>query len=377
MTAATKDRDAVAYSEGLVAYPVAAATTIYLGTAVAVNSSGYAVALTDSAAVKFVGIASEGVINTTAEGVGAAGDLNVKVHTRGVYKMVASGLALGDQMCDLYWTDNQTVGKTVTDQYAGKLVRYTAATEALVDIAPALTNAANPEAAGDDFDAQVAGSTTIVVGTMVCFNASGYLVPAANTAGFKFAGIALEGVVNAGSDGEATCRVRQSGVVNLTAAGLTVADQHKPVWVSNATTVTTTPGYVRAGVLRRYSSATVAPVDIAAGVNFAPRYFHLNMGVTGALGATTNLLQNWESPVAVCHRRTYASMTVAPGSGKSCVITSTDGTTANTLTIADTAVAAEDEAVNDYYAANTDMDFSVAEDGSGEGLQVTFVFEEL
>lgn len=249
MTATSTDRKCDHIAEGIESYPVYTATTIYNGSAVAVNASGYAVSLTDSAAVKFVGIAAEGVINTTAAGYGSSGQLSVKVYTRGVHAMVAAGLAVTDQGAELWWSDNQTVTKTPGTLYAGKLSRYTSATEALVDITPAIA------------------------------------------------------------------RTR--------------------------------------------------------------RYFPLNLCVGGALGASTAMLDNFEWPKAVILRRAYASVAVAPGSGKNAVITITDGTTPKTLTVAGTATTAEDEAIDQFYAANTDLDISVAEDGATENLNVCFIFEEL
>lgn len=63
-------------------YPVAAATTLYKGAMISVVD-GYAQALTDG--TRFNGHVVGQVANTTAEGFGTAGDLNVRVYT-GKYK---------------------------------------------------------------------------------------------------------------------------------------------------------------------------------------------------------------------------------------------------------------------------------------------------
>ena len=139
MTATAVDRQTKSYDQGLVAHPVAAATTIFNGIAVALDVARRAVSPTDSAAVLFAGVSAEGVINTVAEGFGAAGDLNVKVYTRGIFSFVAAGLALADVGKNVYFADNQTVQLAPTNVYAGKLVRFTSATEALVDIGAATT----------------------------------------------------------------------------------------------------------------------------------------------------------------------------------------------------------------------------------------------
>ena len=60
-------------------YPVAASTTIYEGSIVCVNSGGYAVPGADTSGYVFAGIAREGADNSD----GSAGDINVKVYTRG------------------------------------------------------------------------------------------------------------------------------------------------------------------------------------------------------------------------------------------------------------------------------------------------------
>jgi hypothetical protein len=285
MTAATADREAKKHTERIRAYPVAAATTIYKGTGVAKDAAGNAISITDSAAVKFVGIAIEGVINTTAEGYGTAGDLRVRVDTRGVHAMVSSGLALTDQGADLYWADNQTVQTAPTNQYAGKLARYTSATEALVDIEPA--TCASPS--GDDQDLiplPVAALATIVVDTLVAYDGDGYLVPANDTAAVRFAGIAQEGVDNsAGADGALDCFVAQAGTFNLIGSGLAADDAGKEVYVSTATTVTLRPGRMLVGKLARYSSATVAPVDIGPGIALTGKMEIVGVAATKAVVA--------------------------------------------------------------------------------------------
>jgi hypothetical protein len=58
----------------------------------------------------------------------------------------------------------------------------------------------------------VAASTTIYKGTLTCHNATGYLKPGADTASFKFAGVAYEKCDNSdGADGDLECRVEKYG----------------------------------------------------------------------------------------------------------------------------------------------------------------------
>lgn len=57
---------------------------------------------------------------------------------------------------------------------------------------------------------KVAASTKIYVGALCAVNASGYLVPASNTAGLRVVGVSDEYVDNsAGSNGDKECRIRK------------------------------------------------------------------------------------------------------------------------------------------------------------------------
>lgn len=118
MTALAKDRKTAQYGTpdevvpGLLAFPVAAATTIYAGSLVATNASGYAVPASASTALKLWGRAEQQVINTTAAGFGSAGDLDVTVKP-GVFAFTASGtitIANVGQAC--YAVDDQTIATT-------------------------------------------------------------------------------------------------------------------------------------------------------------------------------------------------------------------------------------------------------------------------
>ncbi len=65
----------------------------------------------------------------------------------------------------------------------------------------------------------VAASTEIFAGTWICYDADGYLVPAADTANFVFAGVAMEAVDNSGgADGDLNCKIRRHGLVKATFA---------------------------------------------------------------------------------------------------------------------------------------------------------------
>ena len=86
MAAATAPINTPERFGGVVSYPVAAATNIYAGTLVAVNTSGQAVPAADAANLKVVGRAEADALN----GSGAAGDLSVPIK-RGTFRFANSG----------------------------------------------------------------------------------------------------------------------------------------------------------------------------------------------------------------------------------------------------------------------------------------------
>jgi hypothetical protein len=71
----------------LVKLPVYRTTTIYKGSQVSVNATGYAIASTDTAGTKFVGIATEKVVNA-----GSDGDKFIRVETGREYLLPATSI---------------------------------------------------------------------------------------------------------------------------------------------------------------------------------------------------------------------------------------------------------------------------------------------
>jgi hypothetical protein len=97
--------------------PVDAATTIYQGAmvAVAVGGSGYAVNASADRALRVIGVAAKRAVNTSAEGFGSAGDINVEVE-RGVFPFTNSSSTDAITAADVgepcYVVDNDTVART-------------------------------------------------------------------------------------------------------------------------------------------------------------------------------------------------------------------------------------------------------------------------
>jgi len=85
----------------------------------------------------------------------------------------------------------------------------------------ALTSDRNTEySLGDLLSVPVAASTRIFAGSLVCADADGYAVPAADTAGLKFMGVATAQADNReGSDGDLSVVVRRRGRYKYAYAG--------------------------------------------------------------------------------------------------------------------------------------------------------------
>lgn len=118
----------------------------------------------------------------------------------------------------------------------------------------------------------VAASQTIYRGALLCMDADGYVIPAADTAGLAFVGVAAEFVDNsAGSDGdkEVVCEWGQTEEVD--ASGLAQTQVGKLVVVSDDATVTDAAAAtndVACGRLVKFTSGTsVALIEIAAYAN--------------------------------------------------------------------------------------------------------------
>jgi hypothetical protein len=384
MTATAVDINIVNKEKCLKAYPVAASTTIYQGTLVALNSSGYLTSATGGIAQRFVGVASEGVDNSA--GANAAKYCKVYSGNSNLFKMTTSGATINDVGRPVYCADNQTVQFASGNMFVGYCAEYVSATVIYVDIEAALWDESSVESI------PVAASTTITAGTMVCLS-GGYAVPAANTATYVFKGVAVTGADNsAGSAGDLSVLVKSKGTFSMTASGLGVTDAKAPVWVSNATTVTTTPGLVYAGVLSRYVSATSAPVIIddaaaegwtgAAAVQVARgRYFWIHAYYPTAIANNTvTIVDGLEFPVQFRVLRGYVTCSAAPSGAYVATVTITDGTTPKTVTVTGAAVVGETENINTTYAANTDMDITVAGDNASNaaaGFNIHFLCQEL
>ncbi len=126
---------------------------------------------------------------------------------------------------------------------------------------------ATPYREGIEIEFPVAASTTIYAGSLVCGNAAGYAVPASDTAGLKFLGVALEKVDNtSGSNGAKKVRVRRTGVFEFNAASITPAMLGDPMYAKDDNTFDDAAGCtndIKIGVLVKYVSDTKGWIDIS------------------------------------------------------------------------------------------------------------------
>jgi len=126
---------------------------------------------------------------------------------------------------------------------------------------------ATPYREGIEVEYPVATNTKIYAGSLVCVNAAGYAVPAADTSGFQFAGVAMEQVDNSGgSEGSQTVRLRRAGVFEFDAASITQAMVSIEMYAQDDHTFADTAGatnHIKVGRLVKYVSATKGWIDIA------------------------------------------------------------------------------------------------------------------
>jgi hypothetical protein len=123
---------------------------------------------------------------------------------------------------------------------------------------------ATPYREGIEIEYPVAANTKIYAGSLVCISAAGYAVPAADTSGYRFAGVALEQVDN--SAGGKSVRVRRAGVFEFDAVSITQDMVGAAMFAADDHTFDDAAGPtndIKVGLLVKYVSATKGWIDIA------------------------------------------------------------------------------------------------------------------
>ncbi len=125
---------------------------------------------------------------------------------------------------------------------------------------------ATPYREGIEIEFPVAANTKIYSGSLVSASSGGYAVPAADTAGHRFLGVALEQVDNTGgANGAKKIRVRRSGVFEFDALSITQAMVGTAMYIVDDHTFDDYSGPVndiRCGILVKYVSDTKGWIDI-------------------------------------------------------------------------------------------------------------------
>lgn len=111
----------------------------------------------------------------------------------------------------------------------------------------------------------VAAGAKIFAGAQVCLTADGFAVPAADTAGLKFAGVSRVYVDNSGGiNGAVQVEVWRDGIFDFAATGMGADDVGKPAFVTDDQTVAlSSTNAVGCGVISEVDSATKVWIDIA------------------------------------------------------------------------------------------------------------------
>ena len=136
----------------------------------------------------------------------------------------------------------------------------------------------------------VAADEVIYLGAHVCFNTSGYAVPAAAVAGYKYAGWAQEKVDNTGgADGDKTVIVRRVGQVKTVASGLTQAKVGDAMYVVDDQTVQPLPAGTAVAdeeLVADAGGTAVADEELVADAGGALTMFEGTLANTGVMPGT-------------------------------------------------------------------------------------------
>jgi hypothetical protein len=126
---------------------------------------------------------------------------------------------------------------------------------------------ATPYREGIELEYPVAANLKIYAGSLVCVSADGYAVPAADTSGYRFAGVAMEQADNSdGSAGGKTVRVRRAGAFEFDAVSISQEMVGSAMYATDDHTFDDAAGPtndVKVGNLVKYVSATKGWIDIA------------------------------------------------------------------------------------------------------------------
>jgi len=112
----------------------------------------------------------------------------------------------------------------------------------------------------------VKASTTIAKDDLVAIDASGYAIPATDTAGLRFVGVCAKGVVNSGANGAKEVEVYRTGVISMAATSITQAMVGTTMYVVDKNTFdNTSSNLIACGTLVKVISTTLGWIYIGLG----------------------------------------------------------------------------------------------------------------
>jgi len=141
MAATTADRtEMVTVIVATVPFAVAASTTIYQYETVAINGSGYAVPVSNTSGLNFVGYSTTPGAQSNASGTAGAVNVNVVLigsdATARYYQFDCSGATQSWVNSLVYFTDDHTVALSASNSIpAGRVIQLLSSTVVVVDAA--------------------------------------------------------------------------------------------------------------------------------------------------------------------------------------------------------------------------------------------------
>lgn len=127
MTAAEANRDAKGMAGEVIEVGVAASKTVYKGTLVGYNSSGYGEPK-DASGNVYAGVALEGGVGTTTDG-----ETKIKVARKGIFEMIFASAAITYNGDEFYAVDDQTIAATGTHK-VGRAAKFETSGKQFIDI---------------------------------------------------------------------------------------------------------------------------------------------------------------------------------------------------------------------------------------------------
>jgi hypothetical protein len=298
---------------------------------------------------------------------GASGAEKVKVWKKGVFPFAATGMAITDIGKPAYVLDDQTVGLAASathDVCCGLIVGYISATKVLVDIGWA---GLNPDVTALVADlvsvAHGSGASTIGVedsaGHLAATDVEAalaeiftLLASVANTEGASLIGVEDAAANFAATDVEAAL----AEIMSLLASVL-VNEGASLVGVYDVADI--------------FTGATVEAVLAEIGAKEFPLGPIFCQTVAG--GATVKPLEDWEWPNNVTVTKMFLTALTAPGGADTCTATISDGVTGKSVVITAAELLAEDKAVAQDYAKDTDMFVSIAQSATSAAADINLL----